>query len=90
MIPVGLNLSGGIRIPSVFHTRGWLQTLQRTYGYQPVAFTMSAPSGALTNALLFCVVRSWLTGNRLVSLPFPITAEPLEQPEQFTHFVWVY
>ena len=70
---------------SVFHTRGWLQALQRTYGYQPVAFTMSAPSRALTNALLFCVVRSWLTGNRLVSLPFSDHCEPLvEQPEQFT------
>lgn len=70
---------------SVFHTRGWLRALQRTYGYHPVAFTTSAPFETLTNALLFCVVRSWITGNRLVSLPFSDHCEPLiEQPEQFT------
>ncbi|MEK7349845.1 MAG: hypothetical protein AAB177_03170, partial [Nitrospirota bacterium] len=55
---------------SVFHTSGWLRALQTTYGYEPVAFTTSPPSRELKNALLFCVVRSWLTGDRLVSLPF--------------------
>ena len=62
---------------SVFHTRGWLGALQATYGYEPVAFTTSAPTENLTNALLFCVVRSWLTGSRLVSLPFSDHCEPL-------------
>jgi hypothetical protein len=62
---------------SVFHTRGWLSALQRTYGYEPVVFTTSAPAESLTNALLLCVVRSWLTGNRLVSLPFSDHCEPL-------------
>jgi hypothetical protein len=34
--------------------------------------------------LLFCIVRSWLTGNRLVSLPFSDHCEPLvENAEQF-------
>lgn len=69
---------------SVFHTRGWLRALQETYGYEPVAYTTSAPTEPLTNALLFCIVRSWLTGNRLVSLPFSDHCEPLmEHPEQF-------
>src|SRR6185295_8609350 len=62
---------------SVFHTRGWLNALQTTYGYEPVAFTTSAPTEKLTNALLFCAVRSWLTGSRLVSLPFSDHCEPL-------------
>lgn len=70
---------------SVFHTRGWLQALQETYGYAPIAYTTSAPTETLTNALVFCIVRSWLTGNRLVSLPFSDHCEPLmEHPEQFT------
>jgi hypothetical protein len=55
---------------SVFHTVGWLQTLQRTYGYEPCAFTTSAPSDNLENGIAFCYVNSWLTGRRLVSLPF--------------------
>jgi hypothetical protein len=68
---------------SVFHTRGWLQALQMTYGYEPVAITTSVHSEELTNALPFCVVRSWLTGTRLVSLPFSDHCEPLiESREQ--------
>ena len=69
---------------SVFHTRGWLYALQTTYGYEPVVFTTSAPAEGLANALLFCVVRSWLTGSRLVSLPFSDHCEPLiEDTDQF-------
>src|SRR6185295_4310071 len=64
---------------SVFHTRGWLATLQATYGYEPIAFTTSAPTDQLTNSFLFCEVRSRLTGNRFVSLPFSDHCEPLVQ-----------
>jgi hypothetical protein len=62
---------------SVFHTADWLKTLRRTYGYQPVAFTTSPPTSDLENGLLFCRVSSWLTGRRLVSLPFSDHCEPL-------------
>ena len=62
---------------SIFHTVGWLRSLQRTYGFTPLAFTTS-PSGAdLRNALVLCAVRSRLTGNRLVSLPFSDHCDPL-------------
>src|SRR5581483_2373230 len=37
----------------------------------------SAPGAPLENALLFCSVRSRLTGNRFVSLPFSDSCEPL-------------
>lgn len=62
---------------SAFHSSGWLRALQVTHGYEPVAFTTSAPSEELRNSLLFCVVRSWLTGSRLVSLPFSDHCDPL-------------
>jgi hypothetical protein len=62
---------------SVFHTVGWLQALRRTYGYEPIAFTTSSPTGELKNGILFCRVESWLTGHRLVSLPFSDHCEPL-------------
>jgi hypothetical protein len=62
---------------SVFHTVGWLQALKRTYGYVPVAFTTSPPSGDLKNGIVFCRIDSWLTGRRLVSLPFSDHCEPL-------------
>lgn len=70
---------------SIFHTRGWLEALRRTYGYQPVAFTTSPPGHALTNGILFCQISSWLSRRRLVSLPFSDHCAPLfENPEQLT------
>jgi len=62
---------------SVFHTVGWLQALRHTYGYEPVAFTTSRPTDELKNGLVFCRINSWLTGHRLVSLPFSDHCEPL-------------
>ena len=62
---------------SVYHTVGWLEALHCTYGYEPVAFTNSPPSSDLNKALLFCDIRSWLTGHRMVSLPFSDYCAPL-------------
>lgn len=54
----------------MFHTYGWLSALQRTYGYEPVAFTTCSPNEPLKNGLVFCEIASCITGRRLVSLPF--------------------
>lgn len=55
---------------SIFHTTGWLESLQQTYGYQTIAFTTSPPGQELDAAIPLCRVQSWITGRRLVSLPF--------------------
>lgn len=55
---------------SVFHTRPWLSALHAAYGYAPIAFSTSRPGEPLRHALVFCEVDSWLTGRRMVSLPF--------------------
>jgi hypothetical protein len=62
---------------SVFHTPGWLEALRRTYGFKPEAYTTSPSMGALTDAFLFVPIRSWLTGRRIVSLPFADHCAPL-------------
>lgn len=62
---------------SIFHTAGWLQALKLTYEYEPVAYTTSASGAALTDAWVFCRISSWLTGRRLVSLPFSDHCDPL-------------
>jgi hypothetical protein len=62
---------------SIFHQRAWLEALLRTYGYKPVVFTTSPASSELKNGILFCQVKSWITGRRLVSLPFSDHCEPL-------------
>ena len=62
---------------SIFHSSGWLRSLKTTYGYIPLAFTTSPPTDELRNALVLCTVRSWLTGHRLVTLPFSDHCEAL-------------
>jgi hypothetical protein len=62
---------------SVFHQRPWLEALSRTYGYEPVVFTTSPSGTPLKDGLLFCCVKSWLTGSRIVSLPFSDHCEPI-------------
>jgi Acetyltransferase (GNAT) domain len=62
---------------SIFHTSGWLQALQNTYQYKPRWVTASASNAPLSDGILFCEVNSWLTGRRLVSLPFSDHCDPL-------------
>jgi hypothetical protein len=67
---------------SVFHSSGWLEALRRTYGYESVAFTTSPPTEKLANGLLFSRVRSWITGRRIVSIPFSDHCAPLCESEE--------
>jgi hypothetical protein len=62
---------------SAFHLRGWLDSLARTYGYTPLALTSTPPGQPLTDSVVLCRVSSWITGTRLVSLPFADHCEPL-------------
>ncbi len=62
---------------AVFHSRAWLSALARTYQYRPVAYVTSADGQRLGSGMVFCQVESWLTGRRLVSLPFSDHCEPL-------------
>ena len=62
---------------SVFHTTKWLKALETTYGYDPVVVTTCPVDTPLTNGVVFCRVKSWLTGRRFVSLPFSDHCEPL-------------
>ena len=54
---------------SIFQSRGWLEALKRTYGYEPAALVRTPP-GRVPEGVVFCRIKSWLTGPRLVSLPF--------------------
>lgn len=62
---------------SVFHSAEWLGALRSAYGYDPVVLTTCPPGTALNNGLVLCRIKSWLTGQRLVSLPFSDHCDPL-------------
>jgi CelD/BcsL family acetyltransferase involved in cellulose biosynthesis len=66
---------------SAFHHSGWLRALALTYGYKPLVITSAGAGQRLTDGMVFCQVRSWITGNRLVSLPFSDHCEALLRDE---------
>jgi CelD/BcsL family acetyltransferase involved in cellulose biosynthesis len=74
---------------SVFHSRGWLEALRRTYGYEPVAYTTTTPGKPLQDGAVFSRVESRLTGRRLVSVPFSdhcdLLVDKLEDLPVFAH-----
>jgi len=67
---------------SVFHSREWLTALHRTYKYKALALTTAGPERPLSDLVLLCEVNSWLTGRRLVSLPFSDHCDPLISSQQ--------
>ena len=75
--PRWAQLVAGHPRASLFHDPRWLLALEQAYGYRALAFTTSPAGTPLRNGLVFCEVTSWLTGRRLVSLPFSDHCEPL-------------
>jgi len=67
---------------SIFHTPGWIAALHDTYGYEPMAYTTSPPGRDLACGIPFCRIRTWLTGKRLVSLPFSDHCAPLVDSQE--------
>jgi CelD/BcsL family acetyltransferase involved in cellulose biosynthesis len=76
---------------SVFHQRGWLEALARTYGYEPYVLTGTPFGEPLENGIAVCRVSSWITGTRLVSLPFSDHCDPLlnncDEAEEFMNWM---
>jgi len=60
---------------TAFHTPEWMDALRRTYGFAPIVYATRGDE--LHGAIPFCLIASWLTGRRLVSLPFSDHCEPL-------------
>src|ERR1700677_2959484 len=72
---------------SVFHQRCFLDALNRTYNYEPFVLTTSPPGMPLRNGAVFCRVSSWITGKRVVSLPFADHCDPLlDRGDDFSEF----
>ena len=62
---------------SVFHSQGWLQALRDTYNYDSFVFRGDHSALSAAPGIVLSRVRSWLTGKRLISLPFSDHCSPL-------------
>ena len=75
-------------LASAFHQRGWLEALFRTYGYNPLVLTSASEDKPMSDGIVLCRVSSWITGTRMVSLPFSDHCEPLlDDPQDLSEFV---
>lgn len=74
-------------LASVFHSGAWLDSLRQTYGFVPHVATLSKPGEPLRSGVVFCEVKSWLTGKRLVSAPFSDHCTPLLDSKEEYHYL---
>lgn len=65
------------RDASVFHHPAWLVNLRDTYSYDIWASCLADPGGRLLAGLPVATIRSRITGDRLVSVPFSDVCEPV-------------
>jgi len=62
---------------SFFHSSGWMNVLQITYNYEPLCFVYKI-SGVINALIPTMIVNSFVTGRRMVCLPFSDYCAPLE------------
>jgi len=61
---------------SIYSLSDWSEILKKSFGYQP-NYIISEENGAIKAAIPLMLVKSWLTGKRLVSLPRIPYCDPL-------------
>lgn len=64
----------------IFHHPAWMRLLNECYGYEAAVFAL-IEDDHVTAGLPFMRVQSWLTGSRMVCLPFSDFCQPLAVDE---------
>jgi len=67
---------------SVYHAAEWRDAVIATYGYS-AEYLASLEKGRIAALLPLMLVKSWLTGTRLVSLPFANICGPIGRRDHF-------
>jgi len=63
---------------TIFHTSNWARVIQKTYGYIPYYFILIEEADQkVAGGCPFFLIKNYLTGNRLVCLPFTDNCFPL-------------
>lgn len=61
----------------ICHLSDWNQVLEKSFKHMKGHYLALLDNNEIQSALPFYEVRSWLTGNRLVSIPFATLSDPL-------------
>ena len=62
---------------SPFHLSGWIRTIYETYAFEPLLYICKDGGGKISGVLPFFLIKSFITGTRIVSLPFSDYGGPL-------------
>ena len=62
---------------TIFHLSVWMEVINKTYKYIPYYLALEASIGDIKAVWPFFYIKSWLTGTRLVCLPFTDSCFPL-------------
>ena len=77
---------------TIYHHSAWQQVLSETYGYNPLYLGITSSDGSEISGIFPSMfVNSFLTGRRVVSLPFTTYCNPLmpeELLEEAVHFAF--
>ena len=66
------------RLGCAFHHSAWKEVIEKTFPrVKPHYFIVEDEDGNIAGGMPFFYVKSWLTGKRLVSLPFSLYCDPL-------------
>ncbi len=72
---------------TIFHTSAWAAVIKEAYHYLPRSYILEDEAGQIRAAIPLYVVRSWLTGKRLICLPFSDSCCPLGNNAEDIAFV---
>jgi len=73
----------GHQLSSIYQHPLYMEALARTYPHlEPLAFVIMDDNDNYAAGIPFFLVKSWLTGRRLVSLPFSSYSDPLVKSDQ--------
>jgi len=65
---------------SIFHLSNWCKVLGKTFSYKPCYIVLEEEE-QIRAGIAFMMIKSWLTGNRLISLPRTSYCDPLFENE---------
>jgi CelD/BcsL family acetyltransferase involved in cellulose biosynthesis len=78
--PAWLGLVDRAPEATIFHHPSWLRLLAEQYSYPIAAWCITGDDGRLAAGLPVALVKSRLTGTRLISVPFSDACPPLHDP----------
>ena len=77
----------GHKYGSIYHLSNWSSILQKTYSYIPHYLVMRDEQGRIKAGIPFMLIKSWLTGRRLINLPKLPYCDPLIEEDNLPKFI---